>query len=92
MDWDPSSTTPVDTLDEVPGPVFKPFTPTVIPSSTELARFPMVPKALVAVDITEEPADARADPNCDASCSAIAEALSEPAEPSIKLLLLESET
>jgi hypothetical protein len=62
-------------LDEVPGPVFKPPIPAVIPSIKELARFPMVPKALVAVDITGEPPEARADPSCDASCSPIAEAL-----------------
>jgi hypothetical protein len=62
-------------LDEVPGPVFTPLFPAVISSSKELARFPMVPKALVAVDVTEEPADIRADPSCDASCSPIAEAL-----------------
>jgi hypothetical protein len=35
----------------------------------------MVPKALVAVDIAEEPADTRAVPSCDASCNPIAEAL-----------------
>jgi len=75
LDSDPSPTTPEDSLPEVPGPVLKPLIPAVIPSSKELVRFPMVPKPLAALDITEEPADARTDPSCDASCSPIAEAL-----------------
>jgi hypothetical protein len=62
-------------VDEFPGPVFTPLIPAVIPSNKELARVPMVPKALVAVDTIEEPVDTRADPSCDASCSPIAETL-----------------
>jgi hypothetical protein len=73
-------------------PVFKPLIPALIPSSKELARSPILPKALVAVDIADEPAEARAVPSCDASCNPIAEALGGRAEPSIKVLLPDSVT
>jgi hypothetical protein len=75
LDSGPSAPTLAYSFDELPAPVCKPLIPAVMPPRKELARFPMVPKALAAVDIAEEPADARAFPSCDASSNPIPEAL-----------------